>query len=69
MSQVTPGAPLDAARSAFERHAWAEALERFGEADRIAPLAPSDLEPFAETAWWCGQGCYSHKLSAPRRAS
>jgi class 3 adenylate cyclase len=48
-------APREAARAAFARHAWREAYERFADADASDPLAPADLESYAEAAWWSGQ--------------
>ncbi|HET7701143.1 MAG TPA: adenylate/guanylate cyclase domain-containing protein [Candidatus Limnocylindria bacterium] len=54
MTTVEAEQPRDAAQRAFARHAWREALERFAEADARSPLTPSDLEAYAEAAWWCG---------------
>jgi class 3 adenylate cyclase len=45
---------LDRARQAAQRHAWAEAMEAFAEADREQALGPDDLKLLAEAAWWGG---------------
>ncbi|HEV3479508.1 MAG TPA: adenylate/guanylate cyclase domain-containing protein [Gaiellaceae bacterium] len=42
------------ARSAAARHAWREAYAAYASADE-AELTPSDLEHFAEAAWWTGK--------------
>jgi class 3 adenylate cyclase len=38
---------LTEARTAFERHDWQVAVERYRAADALEPLAPADLESFA----------------------
>lgn len=45
---------LVAAREAVGRHAWAEARDAFAAADREQPLAPADLQLFADAYWWSG---------------
>jgi class 3 adenylate cyclase len=45
-------AALEAGRAAFDRHAWAEAVEALTEADRDAALAPEDLERLGWAGWW-----------------
>lgn len=42
-------------RDAMDRHAWAEATEAFGAADRDGGLTPADLERMGTAAWWAGQ--------------
>ncbi len=42
-------------RDAFQRHAWAEAMEAFTAADQEGSLAPEDLELLADAAWWSGK--------------
>ena len=46
---------LELGRDAVKRHAWPEALESFGAADRAAGLSPDDLELMGEAAWWAGK--------------
>ena len=43
---------LESGRAAFERHAWAEAIEAFSAADRDGGLAPDDLRSFGSALWW-----------------
>ncbi len=45
---------LLAGRDAVERLAWKEAREAFSEADHDQILTPSDLQLFADAAWWSG---------------
>lgn len=54
MAEIAAGQPLDAAQSAFARHAWRDAHKYFAESDAQSPLPPTDLEAYAEAAWWCG---------------
>jgi len=42
-------------RAAIARHAWAEALEKLTQADAEEALAPTDLDAFADAAWWNGR--------------
>ena len=42
-------------RDAMHRHAWAEATEAFGAADREGTLGPADLERLGTAAWWAGK--------------
>ena len=43
---------LEAARDAFERHAWAEAIDGLEAADCNGGLTPEDLERLGIAAWW-----------------
>ena len=45
---------LELGQDAFKRHAWAQALEAFAEADHDGSLSPEDLELMGEAAWWTG---------------
>jgi class 3 adenylate cyclase len=54
VTAVAEQEPRGAATAALSRHAWREAYERFGEADAAGSLTPTDLESFAQAAWWCG---------------
>ncbi len=45
---------LELGRDGVRRHAWAEAVEAFGAADRAAGLGAEDLELLGEAAWWNG---------------
>jgi class 3 adenylate cyclase len=49
---VRPADPLAVARDAFERHAWTEAFDAYGEADAAGQLAATDLEAFAVAAFF-----------------
>lgn len=42
-------------RDAVERHAWAEAIDVFVEADRDRGLAPDDLDQLGAALWWAGR--------------
>ena len=42
-------------RDAMDRHAWVEATEAFGAADRDGGLSPEDLERLGTAAWWAGK--------------
>ncbi len=46
---------LELGRDAIDRHAWAEAVEVFGAADRDSGLEPDDLELLSTAAWWAGR--------------
>jgi class 3 adenylate cyclase len=46
---------LERGRDAIGRHAWAEAVEAFSEADRASDLSPEDLERLGTASWWLGQ--------------
>jgi class 3 adenylate cyclase len=46
---------VELGRDAMVRHAWVEALESFGAADRGGDLAPPDLELYGAAAWWAGR--------------
>lgn len=48
-------ASLGAGRSALARHAWAEALALFKEADAAKELDAEGLEMLADAAWWMAQ--------------
>ena len=48
--------PLRAGRDALARRAWAEAYQRFGEADAVAPLSGADLEAYGQAAFFAGRG-------------
>jgi class 3 adenylate cyclase len=45
---------LDTARAAAARHSWRDAYAAYSGADREA-LTPTDLESYAEAAWWTGK--------------
>lgn len=45
----------EAARSAFNRHAWREAFETFTQAQAAQALSVEDVERLAESAWWIGR--------------
>ncbi len=42
-------------RAALARHAWSEALEKLTQADVEGTLSPSDLDAYADAAWWNGR--------------
>jgi class 3 adenylate cyclase len=42
-------------RDAVERHAWEEAIEQLGTAERDGGLDPADLERLGTAAWWTGR--------------
>jgi class 3 adenylate cyclase len=44
--------PLEAGRSAMERHAWPEALALLKQADADKALGADSLEMLADAAWW-----------------
>lgn len=46
---------VEQGRDAMDRHAWAEAIDAFVNADRDGGLAPGDLELLGTAAWWAGQ--------------
>jgi class 3 adenylate cyclase len=46
---------LERGRDAIDRHAWTEAMEVFGAADRDGGLRAEDLELLAMAAWWAGR--------------
>jgi class 3 adenylate cyclase len=52
VSQVADS--LNAARTAAGSHAWREAYDAYAAADE-RELSPSDLERFADAAWWTGR--------------
>ena len=52
MSQVADS--LESARSAAGSHAWREAYDTYATANE-RDLSPSDLERFADAAWWTGR--------------
>ena len=54
MSSAAAGS-LELGRDAVKRHAWTEALEAFGAADRDGGLSPDDLEQMGDAAWWAGK--------------
>jgi class 3 adenylate cyclase len=47
--------PLEAGRSAMERHAWTEAFALLKQADAAKTLDASGLEMLADAAWWVAQ--------------
>jgi len=55
MAGIAQGSPIEAAKAAFARRAWHDALELFAEADRATTLSPDELRAYAEVAWWCGK--------------
>jgi class 3 adenylate cyclase len=59
-------ASFEAGRSALERHAWAEALALFKQADAAKELDAEGLEMLADAAWWMAQP--SDALAARERA-
>ena len=46
---------VELGRHAMDRHAWTEAMEVFGAADRDGGLSPADLELLGAAAWWAGR--------------
>ena len=66
MTTRTTADPLEAARDAFERHAWQEAYDLLTQADAGSPLGPDELEMLGQTAWWCGRN--DDCISARERA-
>src|SRR6185503_14228104 len=67
MSAVgTTSTSFEAGRSALERHAWAEALALFKQADAAKELSAEGLEMLAEAAWWMAQP--ADALAARERA-
>ena len=44
--------PLDRARTALERHAWADAYELLKSAESTDPLSPDDLDRLGQAAYW-----------------
>jgi class 3 adenylate cyclase len=51
-----PGSSLaEQGRTALARHAWGEALEKLIRADAEGDLSPTDLDAYAEAAWWNGR--------------
>ena len=59
-------AAIEAGQSALERHAWAEALAQFKQADAAKELDAEGLEMLADAAWWMAQPVES--LAARERA-
>lgn len=57
---------LDAARTAFARHSWADARAGFLAARASRPLVAADLEALAEAAWW--EGSIDESLAASEDA-
>src|SRR5690242_4870977 len=47
--------PLEQGRDAFRQRAWSEAFLHFAAADRESPLAPGDLNLFAQVALLTGR--------------
>ena len=58
--------PLEAGRSALQRHAWPEALALLKQADAANTLDAAGLEILADAAWWMAQPADS--LAARERA-
>lgn len=54
MSQVIDRSHLEAGRQAIKRHAWREAYDLLGEAAKLEPLGPDDLNDLSDAAWWTG---------------
>ena len=52
---MTDGGALERAKAAFERHAWSDAYGLFTEAAAQGALTPSDMEAYADAAFWCGR--------------
>ena len=65
MSMTTDN-PLEAARDASRRRAWADAFALFSAADEASDLAPEDLEALAGAAWITGH--YEEAFRAWERA-
>ena len=53
-------------RAALARHAWGEALEKLTAADADGGLGPSDLDAYADAAWWNGR--LEHAIELRERA-
>lgn len=49
------GSLAEQGRAALARHDWGDALEKLTEADAAGDLSPSELDVFAEAAWWNGR--------------
>jgi class 3 adenylate cyclase len=58
--------PLEAGRSAIERHAWPEALALLKQADAANSLDAAGFEMLADAAWWMAQP--DESLGARERA-
>ena len=58
--------PLEAGRSAIERHAWPEAVALLKQADAANALDAAGLEMLADAAWWVAQP--DESLGARERA-
>ena len=55
-AQTDPESSLaEQGRAALARHAWGEALEKLTQADAEGDLSPSDIDEFADAAWWNGR--------------
>src|SRR5919198_6415822 len=59
---VAQDSPIDAAKAAFARRAWRDALDLYGRADRETTLSADDLAAYAEVAWWSGRPDDSTRL-------
>src|SRR5919201_6415534 len=59
---VAQDSPIDAAKAAFARRAWRDALDLYGRADRETTLTADDLAAYAEVAWWSGRPDDSTRL-------
>lgn len=55
MSQVLDSSFADKGREALGRHDWSAAFDLLSEADAKGQLSPTDLELFAQSAWWVGK--------------
>lgn len=53
---------LEAARDAFDRRAWPEAVEAFTALDRSGDLTPDDLESLGTAHWWIGNPDESNEV-------
>jgi hypothetical protein len=52
---VPPAPTLEAGRGALARHAWQEAFEQLGQADREGQLSGADLEGLALAAFFAAR--------------
>jgi class 3 adenylate cyclase len=60
------GQPLEEARKALERHAWADAWTQLRQADATKSLDAEGLEMLADAAWWMAEP--DESLAARERA-
>jgi len=60
--EIASADPLIAGREALGRHAWQEAFDFFLRADEDGTLTGSDLETFAEAAFFAGRASTRRRL-------